>query len=124
MLNKLLEVYGDMLVNELEEDIYEDNTYEEYNYNPSQGSVSGLIYYKDTEQIGKGLMNEFLETIADYGWSCGSINERAQGNIYNYVAWFMWEFLISTYKEDVIKYVKENSDMFNSEEDGKDEEDE
>ena len=112
MLNKLLEVYGDMLVDELEEDIYEDNTYEEYNYNPSQGSVGGLIYYQDTESIGKELMNEFLETIADYGWSCESINERAQGNIYNYVAWFMWDYLISIYKEEVINYAKKNSDLF------------
>jgi hypothetical protein len=118
MLDELLEVYGDMLVDELEEEIYEDGGYDIENYYPSQGSVSGLTYYDDTEPIGKELMDEFLEATQQHGYTCGEVNEMAQGNINNFVAWFMWEYLLNTYREEVIEYVKENSDMFNSEEDG------
>ena len=117
MLDKLLEVYGDILVDELEEEIYEDNTYDESNYNPTIGGVSDLVYYKDTEPIGKELMDEFLEVAEEIGFTCKQINEMAQGSIYNFVAWCMWDYLINAYKEDVIEYVKENSDMFNSKED-------
>jgi len=118
MLDELLEVYGDMLVDELEEEIYEDGDYDQENHYPSQGSVGGLVDHSDTEPIGKKLMDEFLKTTEEFGYTCGEVNEMAQGNINNFAAWFMWEYLLSTYREEVIKYVKENSDMFNSEEDG------
>ena len=123
MLDRLLEVYGDMLVDDLEEEIYEDGDYDIANHYPSQGSVMGLIYYDDTEPIGKELMDEFLEATEELGYTCQQIKEMSKGNINNFVAWFMWEYLLSTYREEVIEYVKENSDMFNGEDDKDDEDD-
>ena len=120
MLDRLLEVYGDMLVDELEEEIYEDGGYDIANHYPSQGSVGGLVDYSDTEPIGKELMDEFLEATEELGYTCQQIKEMSKGNINNFVAWFMWEYLLNGYREEVIEYVKENSDMFNSEKDNED----
>ena len=112
MLDRLLEVYGDILVDELEEEIYEDDGYNISYHQPSQGGIHGLTWFNETEPIGKELMNEFLEATEEYCYTCEQINKLAQGNIYNFVAWFMWDYLISTYKKEVIEYVKEHSNLF------------
>ena len=109
MLKKLLDTYGDMLIDELSEEIEDTGTFNIDNYYPNNGSVSGLVYYEDTEPIGKELMDEFLEVTEEFGYTCEQINKLAQGNIYNFVAWFMWEYLLSNFKEEVIEYVKKNT---------------
>jgi len=112
MLDRLLEVYGDILVDELEDEIYTDGDYNVSYHQPSQGGIHGLTWFNETEPIGKELMDEFLETTEEFGYTCQQIKKMSKGNINNFVAWFMWEYLLNTYREEVIEYVKENSDMF------------
>ena len=108
MLNKLLEVYGDMLIDELGEEIEKTGSYDASQYNPENGSVMGLVYYEDTEVIGKELTNEFFDVVDEYFNSCNQLKEVINGNFNNFVAWFFWELLLSSYKEEVIEYVKTN----------------
>ena len=109
MLNRLLSIYGDMLIDELGEVIEETGTYNASQYNPENGSVMGLVYYEDTEPIGRNLTNEFFDVVDEYFNSCSQLKEVINGNFNNFVAWFFWELLLNSYEDEVIKYVKENS---------------
>ena len=64
---------------------------------PSSGSVTGMIYYSDTEKFAKKNLNEILDLIADFDEETGSNTlKRAtdSGNKLNFFAWFAYESMI------------------------------
>ena len=108
MFNTLLETYKQIIFDNLLEEIKDTNNYEETDYCPENGNVVGLTYYKETEPIGKELIEEFFEAILNYDYDCKDIHNHSFGNILNFVAWFMWELLITNYKTELIEWVNEN----------------
>ena len=64
---------------------------------PSSGSVTGMIYYSDTEKFAKKNLNEILDLIADFDEETGGNTlKRAtdSGNKLNFFAWFTYESMI------------------------------
>ena len=108
MFNTLLETYKQIIFDNLLEEIKDTNNYEETDYCPENGNVVGLIYYEETEPIGKALIEEFFEVILNYDYNCRDIHNHYSGKILNFVAWFMWEFLITNYKTELIEWIDKN----------------
>ena len=64
---------------------------------PSSGSVSGMIYYSDTEKFAKKNLDAILDLIADFDEETGGNTlKRAtdSGNKLNFFAWFAYESMI------------------------------
>jgi hypothetical protein len=85
---------------EIAESEIEDMTYDEALYFldndavPSLGSVSGLIYYADTEPIAIAYHNEILNIMEDLNICRLSLND---------MAWLAWDYCIFGKGEAVLK---------------------
>jgi len=112
MLDRLLKVYGKILVDELEYEIKDNDSFDASNYKASLGTVSNLTYIEDTELLGSKLIEEFFEISTKLGYSCADVLEQKKGSMYNHIAWFLWDYLLIKYKEEVVSYVKEHSELF------------
>lgn len=83
-------------------DYEEAKHYLEYDSNPSIGSVSGLIYYSETEPIAYTFYDEIMELINDiYG---NEIPYQLVSKLNN-ITWFAWENYIGDdeFIEDVLE---------------------
>lgn len=64
---------------------------------PSSGSVTGMIYYSDTEEFTKKNIVEILELVAEFDEQTGdnTLSRAAErGNVLNFLAWFTYESMI------------------------------
>lgn len=64
---------------------------------PSSGSVSGMIYYHDTEKFAKKNLDAILDLIAEWEDETGDnvlVRAKESGNKLNFLAWFAYESMI------------------------------
>lgn len=64
---------------------------------PSSGSVSGMIYYADTEKFAKKHLETILEMVAEWDDATGdNVLSRANetGSVLNFLCWFAYESMI------------------------------
>lgn len=71
-------------------------------FDPSSGSVSGMIYYSDTEKFAKENIEEILEVLDEFNDATGS-SLFPESNVLNWLAWFAWETMI----QELDRYLNE-----------------
>ena len=98
-----MNIYQEML--EIAKENIEGLDYEEALYYlnndaiPAAGSVTGLIYYSDTEQIAEKYYDEIIDLMKElYG-----NNIPTDLLTLNNMAWFAWEYYILGNGEQVLK---------------------
>ena len=85
LMEKLLEIAAENIKGmEKEEAIY----WLDNDAVPEYGSVSGLIYYDETEAIAKEHFSEILKLMKEIGIACPTSFDV------NDMAWFAWSYLI------------------------------
>ena len=71
---------------------------------PSCGSVSGLIYYSETEPLACEYFDEIIEIMKDVYGNCIPSNRLSLNDL----AWFAWQYLILG-NEDMIDEIIEEA---------------
>lgn len=62
-------------------------------FDPSSGSVVGMIYYSDTEKFAKRNIEEILVALGEFNYETGS-GLFPKSNVLNWLAWFAWETMM------------------------------
>lgn len=73
--------------------------------NPASGSISGLIYYNDTEPFAKDFFHEIDEILTEYGFT-----KRIPLNDMTWAAWEELQYQFTTFKEEHEEQHPENED--------------
>jgi len=64
-------------------------------YDPSSGSVPGMIYYSDTVSFAKRNHLLILQSLDEFEYECGKLTTKPspteETQYYNWLAWFAWE---------------------------------
>lgn len=75
-------------------------------YDPSSGSVPGLIYYEDTVKFGKDNHLLILQVLQDFEDEVGQLKNKPkptdETEYFNWLSWFAWEHTMS----EVINYLE------------------
>lgn len=68
-------------------------------YTANSGSVSGMIYYKDTVSFAKKHHLSILQILDEFETNCGKLerkpNPQDETQYYNWLSWFAWESMMS-----------------------------
>ena len=76
-------------------------------YDPSSGSVFGMIYYKDTVKFAKANHLLILQALEDFenetGEKLDKPNTQEETQYFNWLAWFAWENTMG----EVIRYLEQ-----------------
>ena len=68
-------------------------------YTANSGSVSGMIYYKDTVAFAKKYHLSILQILDEFECDCGKLENKPspqdETNYFNWLTWFAWENMMS-----------------------------
>ena len=75
---------------------------------PVTGAVTGLIYYRETEEIAQNHYSELIEYYNEYRYNgnCKDIGDfETLGQLYNWLVWYVWELFVadSNFIDEVIE---------------------
>ncbi|QXP72519.1 hypothetical protein H0I31_02120 [Tenacibaculum sp. AHE15PA] len=68
-------------------------------YTANSGSVSGMIYYKDTVAFAKKYHLSILQILDEFECDCGKLENKPspqdETQYFNWLTWFAWESMMS-----------------------------
>ena len=68
-------------------------------YAANTGSVSGMIYYKDTVAFAKKYHLSILQILDEFECDCGKLENKPspqdETQYFNWLSWFAWESMMS-----------------------------
>lgn len=68
-------------------------------YTANSGSVSGMIYYKDTVSFAKKHHLSILQVLDEFETNCGKLENKPspqdETQYFNWLSWFAWKSMMS-----------------------------